>query len=69
MATRSSILARRISWTEEPEGLEFMASQSDMTERLTHVSYQWTLKQIPTIVKAIYQINFLKISPQSHESK
>ena len=39
MATRSSILARRISWTEEPEGLEFMASQSDMTERLTHVSY------------------------------
>jgi len=39
MATRSSILARRISWTEEPEGLEFMASQSDMTEQLTHISY------------------------------
>ena len=28
MATHSSILAWRIPWTEEPEGLEFMKSQS-----------------------------------------
>ena len=27
MATHSSILARRISWTEEPDGLQFMGSQ------------------------------------------
>ena len=28
VATHSSILAWRIPWTEEPEGLEFMKSQS-----------------------------------------
>ena len=27
MATHSSILARRISWTEEPGGLQSMGSQ------------------------------------------
>ena len=32
MATHSSILARRIPWTEEPGGLQSMGSQeSDMT--------------------------------------
>ena len=28
MATHSSILACRIPWTEDPEGLQFMGSQS-----------------------------------------
>ena len=34
MATHSSILAWRIPWTEEPDGLQFMGSQKsqDMTE-------------------------------------
>ena len=33
MATCSSVLAWKISWTEEPGGLQFMGSQeSDMTE-------------------------------------
>ena len=38
MATHSSILAWRISWTEEPGGLQSVGSQkeSNMTERLTH---------------------------------
>ena len=37
MATHLSILAWRISWTEEPGGLQSMGSQSqDMTEKLTH---------------------------------
>ena len=37
MATHSSILAWRITWTEEPGGLPSMASQeSDMTEWLNH---------------------------------
>ena len=27
MATHSSILARKIPWTEEPGGLQFMGSQ------------------------------------------
>ena len=36
MAARSSILAWRIPWTEEPGGLQFMGSQeSNMTEQLT----------------------------------
>ena len=35
MAASSSILAWKIPWTEEPAGLQSMASQSDMTERLS----------------------------------
>ena len=36
MATHSSILAWRISWTEEPGSLEFMdCKELDTTERLT----------------------------------
>ena len=36
MATYSSILAWRIPWTEEPDGLHFMGhKESDVTERLT----------------------------------
>ena len=36
MATHSSILAWKISWTEEPGGLQSMGSQeSGMTEQLT----------------------------------
>ena len=35
MATHSSILARKIPWTDEPAGLQSMESQeSDMTEQL-----------------------------------
>ena len=37
MATHSSILAWRISWTEEPGGLQFTGSQElDTTEQLNH---------------------------------
>ena len=35
MATHSSILARRISWTGEPGGLVHGVIESDTTERLT----------------------------------
>ena len=35
MAAHSSILARRILWTEEPGGLQSMGSQRVTTERLT----------------------------------
>ena len=34
MATHSSILAWRISWTEEAVGLQSMGSQRDETEQL-----------------------------------
>ena len=37
MATHSSILAWRIPWTEEPDGLQSLGLQeSDTTERLNH---------------------------------
>ena len=39
VATHSSILARRIPWTEEPSGLQSIGLQTDMTELtdcLTH---------------------------------
>ena len=32
MATHSSILAWKIPWTEEPDGVWFTGSQRDMTE-------------------------------------
>ena len=35
MATHSSILAWRIPWTEEPDGLQF-PKELDTTEQLTH---------------------------------
>ena len=35
MAAHSSILARRIPWTEEPGRLQSLGSQRDMTERLS----------------------------------
>ena len=39
MATHSSILAKKIPWTEEPGGLPSMGSQSDTTEATKHVQY------------------------------
>ena len=43
MATHSSILARRIPWTEEPGRLQSRGSQRDMTEQLsTIVDQKWS---------------------------
>ena len=43
MATHSSVLARRIQWTEEPDRLQSMGSQeSDMTQQLNH-NHQYIL--------------------------
>ena len=37
MATHSSILAWKIPWTEEPDGLQSVGSQvSDTTKQLNH---------------------------------
>ena len=38
MMTCSSILAWKISWTEEPDGLQSMELQTDMTEHAHLVS-------------------------------
>ena len=41
MATHSSILAWKITWTEEPGGLQSMGSQeSDTTEQRNHYHHQ-----------------------------
>ena len=39
MATRSSILAWKISWTEEPGGLQFMGSQRVGHDWATNTTY------------------------------
>ena len=36
MATHCTILAWRIPWTKEPDGLQSMGSQRDMTEATRH---------------------------------
>ena len=49
MATHSSILARKIPWTEEPGGLQSLESQRDTTEQLnthTFVDYQFQSTKI-----------------------
>ena len=44
MTTHSSILAWRISWTEEPSGLQSLGLQeSDTTEQLTHTLHTFFL--------------------------
>ena len=44
MTSHSSILAWRISWTEEPSGLQSLGFQeSDTTEQLTHTLYTFFL--------------------------
>ena len=42
MATYSSILARKIPWTEEPGGLQFMGSQ--------RVGHDWATEQVIAII-------------------
>ena len=50
MATHSSILAWKISWTEEPGGLQSMGSQRvSMTERLTLTYLLCYLKYGPSV--------------------
>ena len=44
MVTHTSILAWRISWTEEPEGLQSMGSQKSWTELS---SFQFTDSKHP----------------------
>ena len=35
MATHSSILAWKVPWTQEPDGLQFIKLQRDTTEQLS----------------------------------
>ena len=56
MATHSSILAWRIPWTEEPDGLQPMGSQElDMTEQLTlHTRYDSTADDFHPMLRMFF---------------
>ena len=43
MATHSSILARKIPWTEEPGRVPWGCKESDMTERLSDFTFTFFL--------------------------
>ena len=42
MATHFSVVAWRVPWTEEPSGLQSMAAESDMMDRVTHSKLKTT---------------------------
>ena len=48
MATRSSILAWRIPWTEEPGGLQSMGSLSQTRPRQLSTHQRRTVRPVPT---------------------
>ena len=51
MATRSSILAWRIPWTEEPGGLQFMGSQRVGHDWATSLHFMTSMSGIKLIAK------------------
>ena len=55
MATHSSILARKILWTEEPQGLQYMALQGvglgDWACTHAHISYGFSSLIINEVFK------------------
>ena len=51
MATHSSILAWRIPWTEEPEGLQSMESQ--------RVRHNWATKLAGIVPATSFHLNFI----------
>ena len=55
MATHSNILAWRISWTEEPSGLQFMGSQ--------RVGHEWQVTLLVYITPATIFVQALTIFP------
>ena len=60
MATHSSILAWKISWTEEPGGLQSMGSQRVRHDWATNTTHKITvtIKNIPE------NLEFLSLSPE-----
>ena len=44
MATHSSILSRKIPWTEEPGRLSYTGVTKDTTEQLKHTLYRSLIK-------------------------
>ena len=65
MATHSSILAWKIPWTEEPSELQSNCRESDTTERLTPLSFQFDGLIRIEVVKTKEQ----KVPPCSSDGK
>ena len=54
MATRSSILAWKIAWAEQVDGLQCMGPQKlDTTEQSTFVLYVFCVFYLPRLLKYI----------------
>ena len=67
MATYSSILAWRIPWTEEPDGLQSIGSQRvDTTERITQTEIYYKL--LITSFKMILFLFFLHLIKYSQRN-
>ena len=59
MATHSSILAWRISWTEEPDQLQFMGPKRvrmTVTDTHTHISCNISFKTLCEVKDTRYKI-------------
>ena len=67
MATHPSILAYRITWTEDPGGLHspWVPKESDMTETLTLSlsSYMWIPKPVTCKGNGITRMGLGKLHP------
>ena len=58
MATDSSILAWRIPWTEEPDGLQSIGSQ--------RVRHNWATKVVGIVPATSFHLNFIYLYDMSY---
>ena len=57
MATRSSLLAWRIPWTEEPGGLQSRGHKElETTERLTHIHSEATAGLLTALISILLSL-------------
>ena len=66
MATHSSILAWKISWTEEPGGLQPIGHQESDTTEHTHThthTHTWVLKNFLLLYFSVFQFLFGSVIP------
>ena len=64
-ATHSSILAWKIPWTEEPDGLQFLESQCWTLLSVGHYSRLWRYEQRSLFLKGAQFQTLLKASQQT----
>ena len=65
MATHFSILARRIPWTEEPDGLQFMGSQRSLGQIFASLSVSFE-KCLPPSTSSFVFLCCLKMYDCDH---